>query len=315
MLRYIGKRILMMIPVLLGVTLVIFFIMDIAPGDAAIMILGEDATPEVLAALREQMGLTDPFLLRWVNYVLGVVRGDFGESWRTGVPVMKEIAARLPQTFVLAFFGVGLSVCLAIPIGVISAVKQYSLVDNASMLIALVLASMPGFWLGMVLILLFSLNLGWFPSTDIGGWKSYILPIITVGCVSMSTLTRMTRSTMLETIRQDYVRTARSKGEKEGKVIIQHALRNALLPLVTVVGNNFGHQLGGTVMIETVFAINGLGYYIVQAVRMKDTPAVLGALLVVCLLASLVNLCVDILYAFIDPRIRSQYMKVKETKA
>lgn len=310
--KYIGKRILMMIPVLLGITLLIFSIMEIAPGETAELILGDGATEEAIMELEEAMGLNQPFIVRYFRYLFGLIRGDLGTSYRTGVPVIEEIIARFPHTFKLAFLGVWLSVMIAVPIGVISAVKQYSLVDNLSMLLALVLTSMPGFWLGMMLILLFSVRLGWFPATAMGSWRDYILPVATVAFVSMSTLTRMTRSTMLETIRQDYVRTARSKGAKESQVIIRHALRNALLPLITVIGNNFGHQLGGTVMIETVFAINGLGYYVVQAIRMKDTPVVVSTLLVVCFLASIVNLIVDILYAFVDPRIRSQYVKIKE---
>lgn len=310
--RYIGKRLLMMIPVMLGITLLIFFIMELAPGDPAQLILGEDASIEEIVKLREQMGLNDNFFVRYARYIAHAVRGDLGDSYRTGIPVISEVVQRFPNTFFLAFLGVMLSTCLALPIGIISAVKQYSLVDNLSMLLALILTSMPGFWLGMMLILSLSLYLGWFPATGVDTWRNFVLPIMTVGAVSMSTLTRMTRSTMLETIRQDYIRTARAKGTEENKVIVRHALRNALLPLITVMGNNFGHQLGGTVMIETVFAIPGLGSYLVTAVRMKDTPAVIGTLLITCFLASLINLLVDILYAFVDPRLKSQYVKVKE---
>ena len=312
MARYIYKRLLMMIPVMLGITLLIFFIMELAPGDPAQLILGEGASLEDIARLREEMGLNDNFFIRYFRYVANAVQGNLGKSYRTGMSVAAEVFERFPNTFFLAFLGVSLSICLALPVGIISAVKQYSLMENLSMLLALILTSMPGFWLGMMLILLFSLHLGWFPATGVDTWRNFVLPVMTVGAVSMSTLTRMTRSTMLETIRQDYIRTARAKGAVENKVIVQHALRNALLPLVTVMGNNFGHQLGGTVMIETVYAVPGLGTYLVTAVRMKDTPAVIGTLLITCLLASIINLCVDILYAFIDPRLKSQYVKIKE---
>ena len=298
-----------MIPVLLGVTLIIFSIMELTPGNAAMMILPDDASPADIAALETALGLNDPFLVRYFRYVGDVLHGDLGTSFRTGTPIVKEVMARLPHTFRLAFFGVWLSTLLAVPIGVISAVKQYSLADTFSMLIALVLTSMPGFWLGMMLVLAFSIGLGWFPATGVDTWRNFVLPVLTVGCVSMSTLTRMTRSTMLEAIRQDYIRTARAKGQKEARVILRHAFKNAALPLVTVWGNNFGHQLGGTTAIETVFAIPGMGYYIVEAIRMKDMPAVVSSLLIVCFMASIVNLLVDIVYAFIDPRIRAQYAK------
>ena len=310
--RYVYKRLVLLIPVLFGITLLIFFIMELAPGDPAQLILGETATAEDIAKLRAEMGLNDNFFVRYFRYVAHALRGDLGNSYRTGVSVAKEVFERFPNTLTLAFLGVSLSVCLALPIGIISAVKQYSLMDNLSMLLALILTSMPGFWLGMMLILFFSLYLGWFPATGVDTWRNFVLPIMTLSAVSMSTLTRMTRSTMLETIRQDYIRTARSKGVGENVVIVRHALRNALLPLVTVMGNNFGHQLGGTVMIETVFAVPGLGTYLVTAVRMKDTPAVIGTLLITCFLASLVNLFVDILYAFIDPRLKSKYVRIKE---
>lgn len=309
MYRYILKRILLMIPVLLGITLIIFSIMELTPGNAAMLILPDDAQPEEIAALEEELGLNDPLIVRYARYVGNLLRGDLGKSYRTGVPIIEEVKARLPHTFRLAFFGVWLSTLLAVPIGVISAVKQYSLADTFSMMIALVLTSMPGFWLGMMIVLLFSIRLGWFPATGVDTWRNFVLPVLTVGCVSMSTLTRMTRSTMLEAIRQDYIRTARAKGQQEAKVILKHAFKNAALPLVTVWGNNFGHQLGGTTAIETVFAIPGMGYYIVQAIRMKDMPAIVSSLLIVCFMASVVNLLVDILYAFIDPRLRAQYAR------
>lgn len=308
--KYIVKRIMLLIPVIIGISFLLFCIMNLTRGDPAQIILGENATEEAVEELREEMGLNDPFFMRYFRYMGGVLQGDLGTSYRTGVPVIEELTSRFPHTLKLAVFGTALSVCIGLPIGIISAVKQYSLADNLSMMIALLLTSMPGFWLGMILILLFSLRLGWFPATGVDTLKHFVLPIFTVGAISMGTLTRMTRSTMLETIRQDYVRTARAKGAAEKRVIFKHALRNAMLPLVTVIGNNFGQQLGGTIMVEAVFAIPGVGSFLITAVRSKDAPVVIGSLMVVCLLASVVNLIIDILYAFIDPRIKSQYTKV-----
>lgn len=311
MIKYILKRILLMIPVMLGIMLVIFAILEVAPGDAARNAAGEDATMEEVEEYREKLGLDRPFFTRYFDYVLGVCQGDFGESYRTGVPVLEDLAVRFPVTAKIAIFGILFSIILALPLGIISAVKQYSLPDTISTVITLVLTSMPGFWLGMMLSLVFALRLKWFPATGSDTWLHLVLPVATVGISAMSNLARMTRSTMLEVIRQDYIRTARAKGAKETSIVIKHALQNAMLPLVTVIGNNFAFQLGGTVMIESVFAINGVGSYLVQAVRMKDYPVVLGSLLVICFLASVVNLIVDITYTFIDPRVKTTYLKVK----
>ena len=311
MVRYIIKRILLMIPVMLGIMLIVFAILEVAPGDAARSAAGEDATLEEVEELREKLGLNRPFFVRYFDYVLGVVQGDLGESYRTGVPVLEDLKVRFPTTAKLAVLGILFSIILALPLGIISAVKQYSIADSISTVITLVLTSMPGFWLGMMLSLGFALKLKWFPATGDDSWLHLVLPIATIGISAMSNLARMTRSTMLEVIRQDYIRTARAKGAKEKAVIMKHALKNAMLPLITVIGNNFSFQLGGTVMIESVFAINGVGSYLVQAVRSKDYPVVLGSLLVVCFLASVVNLIIDIAYTFIDPRVKTTYIKVK----
>ncbi|MDP3387618.1 MAG: ABC transporter permease [Eubacteriales bacterium] len=309
MVRYIGKRILMMIPVILGISFIIFTIMNFTPGDPARLVLGETATYEEIETWRENEGLNDNFFVRYGRYIKNALQGDFGITYTTNISVTKELGDRLPSTMKLAFGSVVLMVSLGVPIGIISAVKQYSLIDRISLVTALLLTSMPAFWLGLMLILFFSLRLGWFPATGIATWKNYILPCSTLAAAMMASLVRMTRSNMLEVIKQDYIRTARAKGSREMVVIYKHALRNALLPIITIIGLNFGSLLGGTVIIESVFAMPGIGTLTLNAIRMKDTPMVMANVLFIALLAGFINLTVDILYAFVDPRIRAQYAK------
>ena len=309
MLRYIFKRLLMMIPVILGITFIIFAIMSFTPGDPARLILGEDAPPEDVAELRQELGLDDPFLVRFARYIIDAVQGDFGTSYRNRQPVFDEIFERFPTTFYGAFFGILIAVFIGLPIGIVSAVKQYSIIDTISTMAAMLLTAMPGFFVGMLLILLFALTLNILPATGISSWRHYILPSLAVASVTMATFIRMTRSTMLEVIRQDYVRTARAKGASRSRIVFRHCLRNALLPIVTVIGMNFAHQLGGTVMIEAVFAIPGLGSHMVTAVRQKDIPVVMASIIFVSIVAGLMNLLVDILYTYIDPRVKTQYTK------
>ena len=279
MLRYIMKRLLMMIPVILGITFIIFAIMNFTPGDPAKLILGEEATAEDVAKLRTELGLDDPFLVRFARYVINAVQGIL------------------------------IAVFIGVPIGILSAVKQHSIIDTISTIGAMLLTAMPGFFVGMLLILLFALKLNILPATGISSWKHFVLPSLAVASVTMATFIRMTRSTMLEVIRQDYVRTARAKGASESRIVFRHCLRNALLPIITVIGMNFAHQLGGTVMIEAVFAIPGLGSHMVTAVRQKDTPVVMASIIFVAVVAGLMNLLVDILYTYIDPRVKTQYTK------
>ncbi len=306
MTKYIIKRLLCLIPVILGITLLIFFIMDMAPGDPAATILGDAANEESIALLREELGLNDPFFVRFFRYVFDALHGDFGRSYSTNVPVMEEIAVRFPVTLKLAVFGILLSLVVGIPIGIISAVRQYSLLDYSTMLFTLILTSMPGFWLGMLLLMLFSLKLGWFPATGAVGWISFVLPTITVASRSMANIARMTRTTMLEVLGQDYVRTARAKGANEKRVIFKHSLKNALIPVITVAGTNFGSLMGGAVLIETVFAMPGLGTLLVNGVRSQNIPIVMACVLVIAISFSLINLIVDLLYTWLDPRLKSQ---------
>ena len=305
--KFIAKRLVSMIPVLLGVTLIIYLIMSMAPGDPAKVILGEQATPEQIAELREEMGLNDPVLVQYGRYISGLVRGDMGESYNSGLPCQVEIFARFPNTLRLATVAVTISVILALPLGVLAAVKQNTLFDGISMVIALIGISMPVFWLGLLLILAFSLNLGWFPSSGSEGLKSMVLPAITLGFNHMASIARITRSSMLEVIRQDYIRTARAKGVSEKNVITKHALKNALIPTITVVGLQIGAMLGGSVMTESVFAWPGIGRLMVQSINKRDIPMVLGWVIMFSVSFSIINLIVDILYGFVDPRIKSQY--------
>ena len=305
--KYVLKRILLLIPVLLGVSLLVFAIMSLTPGDPAQLILWENAPKEAVLKLREEMGLNDPFFMQYFRFVKNAIMGDFGRSYTTGREVFGEIFARFPNTLILAVIGIIISVCIGIPIGIISATRQYSFLDSFSMVIALLGVSMPVFWLGLMLILTFSVKLGWLPSGGFDGLKSIILPAVTLGVGSAAIITRMTRSSMLEVIRQDYIRTARAKGVAEKVVINKHALKNALIPIITVVGLQFGHLLGGAVLTESVYSWPGVGRLMVDAIRQKDTPTVLAAVVFLAAAFSVVNLLVDILYAYVDPRIKSQY--------
>ena len=305
--KYVLKRILLLIPVLLGVSLLVFAIMSLTPGDPAQLILGENAPKEAVLKLREEMGLNDPFFMQYFRFVKNAIMGDFGRSYTTGREVFGEIFARFPNTLILAVIGIIISVCIGIQIGIISATRQYSFLDSFSMVIALLGVSMPVFWLGLMLILTFSVKLGWLPSGGFDGLKSIILPAVTLGVGSAAIITRMTRSSMLEVIRQDYIRTARAKGVAEKVVINKHALKNALIPIITVVGLQFGHLLGGAVLTESVYSWPGVGRLMVDAIRQKDTPTVLAAVVFLAAAFSVVNLLVDILYAYVDPRIKSQY--------
>ena len=279
-----------------------------APGDPARMILGDNATPEAVEALREEMGLNDNYLVQYGRYMINLCKGDMGTSYKNNRPVVDEVMTRVPATFKLAFVSAIVSILIAIPLGVLAAVKQGTLFDNASMVVSLIGISMPAFWLALMLMLKFSLQLKWFPVQGANdGWRSYVLPAIAIGFMNMAAIARTTRSSMLETIRQDYIRTARSKGISEQEVISHHAFRNALIPTVTIVGVQLGGLLGGAVLTETVFAWPGLGRLMVEAVNARDVPTVLGCIVILSIGFSIVNLVVDLLYGLIDPRVRTMY--------
>lgn len=310
MLKYFFKRLLMMIPIIIGISFILFSVMNLTPGDPARLILGEYAAQSDVDQLREEMGLNENFFVRYGNYLKDASMGNFGKSYTTGLPVSKEIFSRFPTTLKLAFGAILISVIIGIPIGIISAVKQYTIIDTMSLMSALLLTSMPGFWLGLMLMLLLSLKLNLLPAIGSDTWIHYIMPCITLAAATLAILIRMTRSSMLEVIRQDYIRTARAKGAGEKRIVFEHALRNALLPVITVIGINFGIQLGGSVIIEGVFAIPGLGSLIITSVKMKDIPIVLASVMFLAITGGLVNLVVDIMCVYIDPRIKSQYVKV-----
>lgn len=314
--KFIMKRILMLIPVLIGVTFLVFFIMALRPGDPAVIILGDGATNESVEQLRTELGLDDNLLVRYARYMMNLLKGDMGTSYKNQLPVLPQILERFPNTVLLALTGMLVALLIGIPIGILSAKKQYTLIDNASMIAALIGVSMPNFWFGLVVVMFFSLRLGILPSSGMGeGFigiaKSLVLPALTLGTGAAATVTRMTRSSMLEVIRQDYISTARSKGIKEGQVTHRHMFKNALIPIITVVGLQFGYLLGGAVLTETVFSWPGLGRFIVDAIKTKDTPIVLGTVIFMSVVFSLVNLIVDILYAYVDPRVKSQYKSKK----
>lgn len=310
MAKFIALRILGMVPILLGVTFIVFAILSLTPGDPGRVILGQNATQQAVADLNHQLGYDRPFLVRYINYVVdGVTKFDFGKSYRSQKPVVSEILIRFPTTLKLAFFSVIVSAIVGIPLGILSAVKQYSIADTLATVTSLFLAAIPMFWLGMMLILVFALYLKWLPSNGVDSWLSYILPTITLSLPAAAMMLRMSRSTMLETIRQDYIRTARAKGAPERQVIFKHALKNALLPVITVLGMNFGFLLGGAVVIETIFSIPGLGTMVLDGIRMKDVPIVMGSTLFLAAIFSLIMLLLDLLYAFIDPRIKARFYR------
>ena len=311
--KYVLKRLAMLIPVLIGVTFMVYFILSLSPGDTAAMIAGESADAETIEATRKDLGLDQPVIVQYGKYMLNLLHGDMGKSYKTKRDVFPTIMAAFPNTAKLAFWSILVAVAIALPIGIISATRQYSAIDNVGMVAALLGVATPNFWLGLMLIIVFSLNLGWLPSGGMGSWKNYIMPAILPVIASASSTTaalmRMTRTTMLEVIRQDYIRTARAKGVPEKMVIRKHALKNALIPVVTVIGLQFGSLLGGATLTETVFAWPGVGRLLVDSIKSKDAPLVLGGVIMMTITFSIVNLCVDILYAFIDPRIKAQYKK------
>lgn len=308
MYKYVLKRLLYMIPVVLGVAFLVFVILSLTPGDPGSIILGITADPEDIAALNAEFGYDQPFLIRFINYIGDIVlRFDLGTSYQSRQPVINDIIARFPNTLVLAVLSMAAASIIGISLGIISAVRQYSVLDHTCVVVAMIFASIPGFWLGLMLLLVFSLKLGWLPSYGAGSLKHFILPTITVCMSSAASLLRLTRSAMLETIRQEYIRTARAKGASQKRIIWKHALRNAMLPVVTTLGTSFGASLGGAIIAETVFAMPGMGTLITTAIRQKDIPVVMGATLFLAVLFSLIILIVDILYAFIDPRIKAKY--------
>lgn len=313
MIGMIIRRFFQLIFLLFGISFLVFSSMYLAPGDPASMIGGPTASESDIEAIRENLGLNKPFLTQYASYVGGLVQGDLGYSYQTRQSVSEAIAVRLPNTLKLAIASMIVAIIIGILAGLISALKHNSWLDVGSTTFALAGISIPNFWMGAVLILVFAVNLQWLPVGGmsspwytIEGMKELILPAITLGTGAAAMIARMTRSSMLEVIRADYVRTARAKGVKESSVIWIHTLKNAMIPVLTVIGVNFGSLLGGTIITEKVFAINGVGRLMIDAIAARDFPMVQGSVLLVATLFVLVNLIVDIVYTYVDPRIKYQ---------
>ncbi len=314
--RYILKRLLLMIPIIIGVTILIFTIMYFVPGDPASQILGQNATQEEIAAKRAELGLDQPYLVRLFDYCKRLyTRFDFGTSYMTGRNIGNELLSRLPRTAAMCAVCIAIAMIFGIILGVNAAVHQGGFWDNFSMIIALLGVSIPVFWGAMLLVLFFSLHLKLLPAVGYTSVKHYIMPCIANCFSSLAMQARQTRSSMLEVIRSDFLTTARSKGLPESQVIFGHALPNALIPVLTIAGSNFGKMLGSTVVIETIFSIPGIGGYMIQGVYDRDYPVVMGSVIFLAVLFSLIMLLVDLLYAAVDPRIKAQYFKkgVKKT--
>lgn len=316
MIRYVLKRIILMPIMLFVTTFIIFSLVNMTPANPGVIILGAEARPEEIEAVNHELGLDQPFLTRYFKFVGDAVRGDFGYSYYSKRDVLSEVTRRLPNTLTLTLASIVLAIVVGLPLGVICAVKQYSAADNILSSIAMFMGAMPAFWLSMLLMLLFSLKLSLLPSSGItAGWKSWILPIITLSMPYIGVYLRYSRSSMLDTIRQDYVNTARSKGNTEKVVIIRHALRNALMPLVTITGLFVGTLMSSAVVVESVFSIPGLGLLVLDSIKRKDIPLVMGCIVFLATIFMLITLIMDVVYAYIDPRIKSMYLSANVKKA
>jgi len=304
MIGYIIRRVLTLIPILLGVSFLVFAIAEVTPGDPVVIMLGNRATPERVAALRQELHLNDPFIERYARFVFNAAQGDLGRSIRGQTPVSQEILDRLPSTAELAFAAVIFAIFIGIPIGVVAAQYRGKFIDHAAMVTALMGLSVPSFWLAIILIIIFGINLKWVSVTGGQGIRDLILPAFTLGLGPMAVLARLTRSSVLEVKEEDFVRTARGKGIKERIIQVRHILRNALIPVVTYLGLLFADLLGGTVFIESVFARPGLGRFAINAISARDFPQVQGLVLFIAAFYVIMNLIVDLLYGIIDPRIR-----------
>ena len=308
MAKYIAKRLLMLVPVLLGISLVVLLLIDVTPGDPARMMLGARASQEEVDALREELGLNDPLPVRYVRFLWGVVHGDFGTSLMTKRPVAEEMIERFPYTLTLVAIGTVFSVILGIPIGIFAATHQRTWKDNAAIFLALIAVSMPSFWFALMLIRFFGVQLRWLPLSGVATWKGWVLPCVAMALGLTAIIARQMRSDMLEVLRQDYVTTAKAKGLTNRKVIYRHALKNATIPVIMVIGGIFGSSLGGSLITEVIYSIPGLGQYIMTALNNRDYPVIQSGILIISSLFAVIILLVDVIFALVDPRIRLQYM-------
>lgn len=302
---FITRRLIILVPVVIGVSFLVFTAMYVLPGDAVDSMLAErGASAEELARLRSQLGLDQPFLVQYGRFIGRLVTGDLGASIVTGRPVADQIASQLPATIELTLASLLIAVVVGVPLGVIAAVRRGTWIDSVSMVVALIGVSMPNFWLGLLLILTFSLQLGWFPAAGTGDWRYLVLPAVTLGFSGVAIIARITRSSLLEVIHADYVRTARSKGLRPSTVVVKHAMRNSMASVMTVIGLQFGALLGGSVVVETVFGRQGIGFLTVSGIQRADFPLVQVTVMLAALAFVVVNLLVDVTYSLLDPRIR-----------
>lgn len=315
MIAYLFRRTLQMIPALFGVSVIAFMIIHVAPGDPVTMMLSSDASQAEIEQLRSRLGLDQPLVAQYLNWLRGILSGDFGQSLYTSRPVLDEILDRFPNTIILTVAAIVIAVVFGVPLGVIAAVKRGSAVDSGAMIVSVIGWSMPNFWIGLILIVVFGVQLGWLPTGGMYNIVAFertftdllyhlILPAVTLGISHMAYVARFTRSSLLEVLHQDYIRTARAKGLRERVVVLRHALRNSLIPILSVLGVTVGHLLGGAIIVEAVFSWPGLGSLMVQGILARDFPLVQGAMLFTAATFILVNLMVDLLYALADPRIR-----------
>ena len=315
MLKYILRRLLMIIPVLLGAIVVVFTINYFSTTDPAMVKLGLSASdPYKLAAMREQMGLNRPYIVQLADYIWKLLHGDLGDSYIYAKSVWELLAGRIPNTLKLGLGAMVISVCVGIPLGIAAALHQNSAIDYITTTFAVIMNAMPGFLVAVILMLVFSLKLGWFPVSGAEGLKSFVLPVIAAGIGPITQNARMTRSSILEVIRQDYVRTARAKGISEGKITTKHVLKNSLIPILTMVGAGLGTCLAGSILVEMIFNIPGMGMLINSSIMSKDFITVQGCVVVCAVVVALANLLTDLAYAAVDPRIKAQYTAASKRK-
>lgn len=314
MFKYIIKRILLLIPILLGVSAIIFALKTVTPGDPARQILGNDATQEQVDAKREELGLNDPVIVQYGRYIWGVVRGDFGESYRTGEPVLSEIFPRLKTSAIITLGAVAIGAILGIILGIVSALRKYTFVDSLVLVISMFFQSVPEFVVGLVLIMIFAVNLHLLPANGIDTPLGYIMPMLCIGLPSIASYTRITRSSMLEVLGEDYIRTARAKGQTEHNITYHHALRNAMIPVAQSVGTSLGNSIGGGMVVETVFGVPGVGKYIVDSITQRNYPSILGGALIIAMVLVVINLLVDIAFVIIDPRLKTTIISGGKSK-
>ncbi len=307
--KYVIKRLLSLIPVLFIVSIVIFMLIHLVPGDPAAMMLGEQATPAQIEALRETLGLNEPLVLQYIHWVRDIFRGDLGTSLFMDGTMLEIISTHMVPTLQQTVVAILFATLVGVPLGMLAAIKRGRAADQLISTFSIIGVSMPSFLMGLGLVLLFSVKLGWLPSTGAASWKSFILPAFTCGTGNMAALTRTTRSAMLDVLKQDYLRTARSKGVSERRIIMKHALKNAQIPIVTMIGIQVSTLIGGAVLTERVFALPGVGSFLVDSILKSDFEVVTGFIIMLAIFVSVVLLIVDIVYAFLDPRIKAQYSK------